>query len=376
MRQRGIGRNRSGLAINHLAKLRLASSFSKALVTEMPRSKNSSSRPGRPERVTLQDIASAAGLHVMTVSNALNDARIVAPATRERVKRIARELNYIPNPVARALVTGRTGIVAIMSGPINEPYFAEMVHELEKQLNADGYRLLLTPYEIEDLFGATREKAVDGAIAIDRYDLIEQFQVHSPLPCVSIGTVEHSYIDSVIADLSAGVQAALKLMMDGGCQRIAYVVTTGHLARPSESRAQAYLRALERAGRTSEIINVDTNDLDLVTERLKTYIEENGCPDALLCQNDETAMSAYRVLRELDFRVPDDVMLVGCDGQLHMKYFETPLSTVAQPIQEMCAMAWTFLKNRMADASLPLQHATLPGELIVRESLRGMRSQR
>ena len=335
----------------------------------MPRPKRSVSSLGSPQRVTLQDIAQVAGLNIMTVSNALRGSSIVAPATRERIERIAHELNYIPNSAARALSTGRTGLVAIMSGPLDEPYYATMVRLLGRRLNAEGYRVVLTSTEIEDLTDAAGNKSIDGAIAIDRHDLIEQFQTQSPTPCVSIGTYERSFIDNVRVDLSAGVTEAVTIMLKARRQRIAYLVTSFHLSQPTEVRADAYLNTLAKAGREPEIINLDTNFFDQMEVRFRAYLESNGCPDALLCQNDETAMCVFRVLRDAGYRVPDDVLLVGCDGQVHMKYFDPPLSTVAQPVEEMCEVAWQFLKNRMVTPALPFQQAVFQGQLIRRESL-------
>ncbi|RYG75379.1 LacI family transcriptional regulator, partial [bacterium] len=336
----------------------------------MPRAKNDPAAPKRPKRVTLQDIAKVAGVHVMTVSDALNGTRSVAPATREKVKKIAQELNYVPNFAARALVTGRTGIVAVLSRAMNEHYYANMIHVLERHLNADGYKLMLlrTPHDVKDLVNATGNLAVDGAIAIDMYHLVDEFRTRQVVPCVSIGVFNPNFVDHVVIDLSAAVEEALQLMLDAGRKRIAYLVTAPHLSRPTEGRARAYLHVMEKAGRTPEIINVDNEEFALDPERLKAYIKENGCPDGLLCQNDDTAMAAFRVLRDAGFRVPDDVMLVGCDGQPTMAFFDPPLSTVAQPMDEMCAIAWQFLQKRMSQPGLPLQHAFLSGKLLARES--------
>jgi DNA-binding LacI/PurR family transcriptional regulator len=340
----------------------------------MPRAKSGSPSSQRPKRVTLQDIAKIAGVHVMTVSDALNDTRSVAPATRERVKEIAKSLNYIPNSAARALVTGRTEVIAILSGGMNQPYYANMVHALEQQLTADRYKMLLlrTAHEVKDLVNATGNTAVDGAIAIDMYDLVDEFRSYSPVPCISIGTIKRPFVDQVIVDLSGGVREAVGIMLAAGRQRIAYLgtaVIAPHLAEATELRADAYLKALDGSQQAPEIINVNADVPSVVRERFKDYIKENGCPDALLCQNDETAMCAYRVMRDAGYRVPDDVLLVGCDGQLHMEYFDPPLSTIVQPMEETCALAWQFLKQRMAQPNLPHQEATLSGELVVRESL-------
>ena len=345
----------------------------------MARSKRGSGL-GRPGRVTLQDIADAAGVHVMTVSNALGNVRGVAPATREKVLRIAKELNYIPNSAARALVAGRTGMIAVVSGAVNEPYYASMVHFLERNLNADDYRLTLLrrPHDVVDLVNDTGKVAVDGAIGIDLYHWDEQFRAHPAVPCVSIGTYEHPFLDYVIVDLSAGIAKALQMMAVQGRKRIAYLVDAHHLTLPTEVRARTYLNTMRELDTPAEIINIYTGetlreDITLVREKIADHFRAYGCPDAILCLNDELAIRVFRVLRDLGRRVPDDVLLVGCDGQAHMEFFDPPLSTVSQPMEEMCARAWRFLKQRIADPALPLQHATLQGELIARESLRGQK---
>ena len=123
------------------------------------------------------------------------------------------------------------------------------------------------------------------------------------------------------------------------------------------------------AGRTPEIINVAADELPRIEAGFRQYVERNGAPDALFCQNDEVTMLAFRVLRGLGYGVPDDVLLAGCDGQRHMKYFEPPLSTIAQPLEAMRDKAWEFLQRRIAQPDLPRQHAVFEGELRVRASL-------
>lgn len=324
-----------------------------------------------PRRVTLQDIAQVAGVQKMVVSNALNGKRHVAPATREKICRIAREMNYVPNFAARALAQGRTGIIAVLSGPLNQPYYATMVHLLEQHLAAHNLHLMLirAPGEVRDLVNATGNLAVDGVIAVDMLGLVKEFRGHPTIPCVSISTSPQSYVDNVIIDLSAGVEQALQIMLDSGRRRVAYLVTANIMAQNSEVRARAYRAAMRRAQLASEIINVRSDDTNVVEERLTTYFQTKGCPQGLLCQNDETAMCAFHVLRKLGHRVPDDVLLVGCDGQRHMSYFDPPLSTIVQPMEEICALAWQLLQQRIANPRLPHQAATLEGKLLVKPSL-------
>lgn len=102
---------------------------------------------------------------------------------------------------------------------------------------------------------------------------------------------------------------------------------------------------------------------------IKAYIKANGCPDALLCQNDETAIYTYRAVIGLGYRLPDDTLLVGCDGLPYMEFFDPPLSTIALPTEEICVITSQFLQARIASPDLPIQKATLQGRLMVRKSL-------
>lgn len=337
----------------------------------MPSKRNNSSSGERPKRVTLQDIADAAGVQKMVVSGALNGTRYVSPDKRERVLQIAREMNYIPNFAARSLRMGRTGIIAVISGPLNEPYYSTIVQLLEKHISEAGYHAMLarTPSEVKEVAHSGGNYAVDGAIVVDMQSLVNEFKSHATVPCVSISTYQQPFVDNVIIDLSAAFDQAIDIMLKQGRQRIAYLVTTQTMAQDSEVRARAYLANMVRAGRESEIIDVATDELDVVEDNFRTYIRENGCPDALLCQNDEVAVCAFGALKELGYEVPEDVLLVGCDGQRHMRYFTPPLSTITLPMEEICAQAWQFLQQRLAAPDLPHQAATLEGKLIIRDSL-------
>ena len=335
--------------------------------------RESSTKVKSLRRVTIQDIADMAGVHKMVVSNALNNKGRVAPATRTRIQRIARELNYIPNFAARALTNGSNKIIAVISGPINEPYYGAMVQLLKNQLGEQGFHLMLmeTPEEVKELANATENVAVDGAIAVDMLNLVNEFRSHPMIPLVSISTSKQAFVDNVYVDLSASVEEAIELMLKAGRRRIAYLVTTNSMADEAEVRAGTYLKMMRKNGRAEEIINVKTDQLFAQEDHFRIYIEENGCPDALLCQNDDTAMCAFEVLRESGYKIPRDVLLLGCDGQQQTKYLTPPLSTIVQPMEEVCATAWQFLRNRIADPNLPHQEATVEGTLLVRESLNG-----
>jgi LacI family transcriptional regulator len=106
-----------------------------------------------------------------------------------------------------------------------------------------------------------------------------------------------------------------------------------------------------------------------VRHAVTEYVREHGPPDGIFCHNDDFAIGAYRALRDMGLRIPDDVALVGCDNLEETAYLDVPLSTIAVPTEELCRTGWEFLYRRMHDPSAPLQCAILQPQLVVRASL-------
>jgi LacI family transcriptional regulator len=125
---------------------------------------------------------------------------------------------------------------------------------------------------------------------------------------------------------------------------------------------------MAEAGKQVEYIITPDEHRRSVASPLTDYIERHGCPDGLFCFNDDMAIGAYRTLKDLGRRIPDDVALVGCDGIDDLKYLDPRVSTIVQPLEHMCMIAWTFLERRIKNNALPLQHITVQPKLEIRES--------
>ena len=329
----------------------------------------------RAKTTTLQDVADVAGVTAMTVSRVVKNKGYVAPATRERVLRVAGELNYTANLSARALATGKTGVIAVISSSLNHFYYANIVSLLEAQITANGYqmRLLHNHTDMNNLLNSTNAAAVDGTIVTGVYQLVEEFRAQNPQifsPCVFIDALEHSESDHIHCNFTPAVEAAVETMARAGRQRIAYVGHIGGLSSIDfpEERMRAYLGVMARLNRAPEIVGPPSH-VALTRAMLRNYFAQKGCPDAIVCVNDETAIYVYRALRDANCRVPDDALLIGCDDLPFMECFDPPLSTIAQPTAEICALAWKFLQNRMKEPDIPLQQATFDAQLLVRASL-------
>jgi len=188
---------------------------------------------------------------------------------------------------------------------------------------------------------------------------------HTPL--VSMGVAYLASTDLVAIDLYPGAMEAVKHLTARGGRRIAYMVSqSGSYA--SEVRYKAYTGVLQEAGLKPEYIVASSHLRSDACQAMLEHIHACGCPDGIFFFNDDMAIGAYRALCDLGIRVPDDVALVGCDNIEDTEYLEVRLSTIAQPLEEMCILAWQFLERRMNDPALPLQQQFLPAKLIIRES--------
>jgi DNA-binding LacI/PurR family transcriptional regulator len=302
----------------------------------------------------------------------------VSAATRKLVLKIAEELNYTTNLAGRALRTGRTGTIAVISGGLDQPYNAALVSLLDELLSANGYqvKLVLNPADLNTLFSSTQAAIVDGAIITGMHNVIDQFRTAGhrlTQPCVHICIVKLENEDCVQCNLVPAVEEALQTMITAGRKRIAYVgIGETTLSHSREIRTVTYLATMKQAHRVPEVIRASASYEVSGAQRveiLSHYFREHGCPDGILCVNDDVAMQCYRALMDVGCRIPQDVSLVGCDGLPAIAYFEPPLSTIAQPMEAMCSQAWDFLKARMVKPDIAPQYAEFEAKLVFRRSL-------
>lgn len=321
-------------------------------------------------RPTRNDVARQAGVSGWTVSQVLNGRTNVsiAETTRARVLAAAEKIGYRPNHTARSLATGSTHIVSVWAGCLS-PFYATVVTHIRAQARPRGFRILIS--DIEEVSSITSPGTQDGIIAIEypeRADVYLATHPESRTPLVSVGAHFLAHADHVGVDLYAGACEAVEHLLAMGVRRLA-MVRPALPASQTEPRASAYDAAMERAARAPEHIVTGAARAD-ARSAIREYVARYGCPDGLFCHNDDLAIGVYRGLRDLGIRVPEQVALVGCDGIEAAEYLDCPLTTIEQPVERMCALAWQFLERRMADPAIDAQQVLLSPRLVVRDSSR------
>jgi len=329
-------------------------------------------------KVSLSEVAERANVSHATVSRVLNNVDVpIAPETRRLVRHIAAELGYSPNKAARALATGRTQTIALWTANLRSAYYGDVIHYTNQEIIRHDYEMLVSCLTIGNDSKLDIIKVhswpVDGILAVDLPrgwipDL--QNSLLESKPFINVGAYVIKDTDYVQIDFKEQAAEAVRHLASQGCRRIAYIVPDffDWFEESHDARLEGYKKGMAEVGQELVYIVTRNEQREAVGPALKAHIEEFGCPDGLFCYNDDMAIGAYPILRDYGLRIPDDVAIVGCDGIRDTSYLYPALTTVVQPMEQMCAKAWTFLEKRIQNPTIDLQQEVLAPRLEIRGS--------
>lgn len=322
--------------------------------------------------VTQEQIARRLGISRQLVTFALAGYPQVGAKSRARILAAAREMGYRPNPHARALKRGRTGIIALWIPDQISSHYTHVTRELSRLLKQANYELVVS--EIRNGAGEQllSHVPVDAAFAVDAPEAV-QAHLRSPLghstPVISLGAVRCDKTDYVQVDLLAGTMEIMEHLLGSGLRKIVHATFMQH-DEPGAGRRIGYAKSMKKAGLKPQFLYYPLSEEQrpMVRGLIQDYVREHGCPEALFCHSDDVAVGIYRGLCDLKIRVPEQVALAGCDGIQDTEYLECPLTTLVQPVAEMCAKAWEFLLRRLENPRGRRQTAVLKPTLAIRQS--------
>lgn len=322
--------------------------------------------------VTQAQIAEKLGISRQLVTFALAGYPQVGKKSRERILAAALEMGYRPNPHARALLRKKAGIIALWIPDQISTHYTHVARELGRLVKQSGQELIISEVNGADMKQIWTHVPVDGIFVVDASKAVQlelKALAANSVSLVSLGTYSSLETDSVQIDMEEGTVEAMRHLIGSGFRRIVHA-TFVRRNIAGESRRIAYSKAMREAGLKAEFIHYPLSERQRPVARqlIQDYIREHGRPEAIFCHSDDVALGIYRGLCDAGIRVPDDIALVGCDGIEDTEYLECPLTTLVQPVPEMCAVAWQFMQNRLADPTIPLQHSMLTPRLAIRDS--------
>lgn len=327
-------------------------------------------------RATSYDVARAAGVAQSTVSRCFKDDSGISPETREKVLRIASEMGYARNSLARSLITRTSNMVGVIVTEFTMRNNPELVYSLGIQLRASGIGLILQVIEndhaISSILRQVLEFPLDGLICCSEMppEDVARF-VSRGIPLLFFNRIiEAAHVDCLALDHAQAGRTVARVLHEAGHRDFACV--KGPEGAPvSKLRADAFRDTLKDLG----IADVPTCATDFSydggRQGFLDLIRDRKPPDAVFCANDQLALGVMDACRhDLGLDVPGDISIVGFDDIPEAGRPSYLLTTVRQPIPDMAEQAMRLLMERIAAPQLPARKMLLTGELIRRTSAR------
>lgn len=328
----------------------------------------------RRRSAVMADVARVAGVSHQTVSRVINDADHVRPETRERVLRAMLELDYRPNSVARALVTGRSHTLGVVSFDTTLYGPASTLFGIERAAHAQGYFVSIvsvTSLDRASVLGAVqrlRAQGVDGILIITPHDAAAEAVQHIPsdTPVVAVEAGPEGSVPVVAVDQLGGAAAATRHLLELGHR------TVWHIAGPSDwlearQRVEGWAAALAEAGADAPpLLHGDWSARSgyELGKRLATVRDVT----AVFAGNDQMALGLLRAVAETGRQVPRDLSVVGFDDIPEAQFFTPPLTTVRQDFNEMGRQSVMLLLGEIAATGRASDRVVVKPELQIRES--------
>lgn len=328
-------------------------------------------------RVTIEDVARAAGVSVATVSRALRDLPNVAPSTREKVQQVALDLAYVADPAAARLAVGRTGTVAVAVPLFDAWYFSKVVSGIEAVLKDVNIDLLLYAISSE----AERVRFVAGRGAwwrrSDALVLVdihlsddEAIRLHSAgANIVTIGTRNPHFSSVTLREQEAAIKV-IHHLHGRGHRRIGLITGETHALgfRVPILRMEGAQQGLEELGLEAgkELQRPGGFSVDGGREAMAELLDLDEPPTAVFAMSDEMAFGALDELRQRGRSVPDDIAVVGFDDHEMAELFG--LTTVRQDVDTIGASAGRLVLAAVEDPTAEPEHLVTATDLVVRRT--------
>ncbi|QJB57111.1 substrate-binding domain-containing protein [Pseudodesulfovibrio sp. zrk46] len=329
---------------------------------------------------TIKDVAKLAGVSTSTVSHVLNRTRFVSESRRKLVEDAVRELNYRPSSIARSLKIQRTKTFGMLVTASRNPFFAEVVHGVERRCYEQGYTLFLSNTEgdvkrMETSLDALEEKRVDGLLLLCAEvndDIIRLLEAERSVPIVVFDWgPESDNVDRIYDNSSHGGYLATKYLIDNGHTDIGCIY--GPIERrSSRERVDGYHKAMEEAGLPvrSEWMIAGDYDCEGGVQAMVQYAAMDKRPTAVFATNDMMALGVLSEAGRQGIRIPDDLSVIGYDDIYLVRYAAPPLTTVKQPKTELAAKAVDTLIEHLDSKRTKGKMIIVQPQLMERESVK------
>jgi LacI family transcriptional regulator len=334
--------------------------------------------------VTIKEIAKEAGVSTATVSMILNnkDEKISKP-TRARVLSIAKQMNYIPNTMARSLVTRQTKTIGLIMPDITNPFFPEIARGAEDKASQCRYSVIYCSTDDSisreyKCIDTLNEKMVDGIIlahSSDRGEGMSGSRCRVPIVLIDRDYEIPNLVGKVMVNNTAASYAGVQYLLGKGYKNILYIAGPMNTLT-AKDRLEGYKVALKENNVTYNKNHVKIGEYRSHWGEVAAneFLKEGIKFDAIFCGNDLIAMGAIKALKNAGLRIPEDVGIMGFDDIYMARMLDPELTTIKQPNYEMGFQAAELLikalehRKKTGDLEDEAVKVILDTELMVRKS--------
>jgi LacI family transcriptional regulator len=329
-------------------------------------------------RTSLKDLAQELGVSIATVSRALRNSPEIGREMQEKVKALAKQLNYRPNPFAQSLRKEAPHVIGVVVPNLVTHYYASVLDGIEVEAGKLGYSVISTN---------THEDAESEVRAIDNFISLH---VEGIIACLSQNTTDYSHFEEIskmgiplvffgrtcLSDLFSSVtangdeaaQQATQHLIDSGSRRIAFIGGPNHLDMVRR-RKHGYLEALRdnRIPIDRELVACAKIDYQWALDATVRLLRMENRPDAILAFNDIITFAAFTAIKQEGLRIPDDVALMGFTDDVHAQYVTPRMSAIEDQSRLMGQRACQLLLKSISGDSR-IYHEIVPQKIVIRET--------
>jgi len=331
-----------------------------------------------PSRVTIRDVAALAGVSHQTVSRVINNSERVTPSTRKRVEGAIKELGYRPNAIARSMAKGHTYTLGCISPNLTNYIFSSMIEGAQTEARSQGFFILTGSApsidEVPPLLDEMLDRRVDGLLVLNprddnRYRYLLPL-IEEGIPVVYLkNSPKGELVSSVCSDDQGGGYQATQYLLELKHTSIA-TITGPENEECTQDRLVGYRQALSETGIKQEEILIARGDWTAESggQAIQQFLASEKSFSAVFAQNDQMAVGAIHALRNVGLRVPQDVSVIGYDDIPLASYFDPPLTTVRQPMDEFGRHGAQLLIDAVQNPKHKTKQVCLNTQIIKRKS--------
>lgn len=327
--------------------------------------------------VTIKDIAKLAGVSHTTVSRALNDSPLIKPATKDKIKKIAAELHYVPNFNAKSLVNQKSYTIGVFFSSISHGTSSSFLVDVIKGVNSvldENYSIAVNGIDTLVHFDKIISKRFDGIIVLSQSDTDNAFIYYIQQTGIPLVVLNRRLDDPSIPNVSAndqqGVEHAIDEAISLGHKNLAYINGKSSF-RSSAERKQGFVNSLSKHRlpvHPEFMVNGDYS-MESGFEKMNQLLDLPTPPSLVFCANDDMAIGALKACFSKERKVPNDISIIGFDDIAFAQYSTPALTTIHKPIDKISEIGMQMLIALMNNGTLEKTQILVDTFLVKRESL-------